>query len=263
SLFRRHSRMATAVVHRRFGLWRTALEHAGLADRYSGCPITDKLRRRPSAGMSDGALLDELRAIAAAHGGDTVTAKQVASSPRVSLPVYYGRFGSFAKAVAAAGLRQAKCARRYSDALCFANLEALAMYYGRLPRSGELDKPPSTVSMQAYRLRFGSVRRALALFALRANAAGADPPLAPPDPAVAALLRKEQRRDVRGSLRFQVFQRDRFRCQACGDSPATDLACKLQVDHIEPYSKGGKTTLDNLRTLCAACNWSRGNRTGT
>lgn len=35
---------------------------------------------------------------------------------------------------------------------------------------------------------------------------------------------------------------------------------KLHVDHIMPWSKGGKTTFENLHTLCADCNIGRGNR---
>jgi 5-methylcytosine-specific restriction endonuclease McrA len=40
----------------------------------------------------------------------------------------------------------------------------------------------------------------------------------------------------------------------CGASPAKDPAVTLHVDHIEPWSKGGTTTLDNLQTLCSTCN---------
>ncbi|MCC7045187.1 MAG: HNH endonuclease [Alphaproteobacteria bacterium] len=35
---------------------------------------------------------------------------------------------------------------------------------------------------------------------------------------------------------------------------------KLHVDHIEPWSLGGKSLAENLRTLCAACNFSKGAR---
>jgi hypothetical protein len=30
-------------------------------------------------------------------------------------------------------------------------------------------------------------------------------------------------------------------------------------DHIQPKTKGGKDTIDNLRTMCASCNVLRGN----
>jgi 5-methylcytosine-specific restriction endonuclease McrA len=51
-----------------------------------------------------------------------------------------------------------------------------------------------------------------------------------------------------------VLRRDGFKCVLCGRSPATEVGCRLQVDHLEPFSKGGKTTIENLRTLCERCN---------
>jgi uncharacterized Fe-S cluster-containing radical SAM superfamily protein len=42
-------------------------------------------------------------------------------------------------------------------------------------------------------------------------------------------------------------------------SPASDPNCSLHVDHILPFSKGGKTAEGNLRTLCSDCNVGRGN----
>ena len=60
--------------------------------------------------------------------------------------------------------------------------------------------------------------------------------------------------------RYRILARDRFRCVLCGNSPSHDPSCVLHVDHVVPYSRGGKTAADNLRTLCAECNWGRGNR---
>lgn len=55
-------------------------------------------------------------------------------------------------------------------------------------------------------------------------------------------------------LRYAVLKRDNFKCKLCGASPATNPTVELQVDHIIPWSKGGKTTIDNLQTLCSWCN---------
>ena len=53
-------------------------------------------------------------------------------------------------------------------------------------------------------------------------------------------------------LRYQVMRRDGFRCVLCGRS--ADDGVILQVDHVCPVAKGGKSVLENLRTLCALCN---------
>jgi len=56
-------------------------------------------------------------------------------------------------------------------------------------------------------------------------------------------------------LRFEVFKRDGFKCAYCGKSPPT---VTLEVDHIEPVSKGGMDDINNLITACFDCN--RGKR---
>ena len=63
---------------------------------------------------------------------------------------------------------------------------------------------------------------------------------------------------IRAGIRWQVFERDDFRCVACG-ATALDGAI-LHVDHILPRSKGGKDSLENYQTLCQTCNIGKGNR---
>jgi len=54
------------------------------------------------------------------------------------------------------------------------------------------------------------------------------------------------------SLRYDVLKRGGFRCAICGSTAADGV--KLEVDHIVPVSKGGKTELSNLQVLCDRCN---------
>ena len=57
--------------------------------------------------------------------------------------------------------------------------------------------------------------------------------------------------------RFNVFLRDRFACQYCGDAfPAHELT----FDHVVPRSRGGRTTWENVVTACSACNLLKGSR---
>lgn len=64
---------------------------------------------------------------------------------------------------------------------------------------------------------------------------------------------KYQRSILSDSLRYDVLKRDNFTCQICGASSKND-GVKLEVDHIFPVSKGGKTEMNNLQTLCERCN---------
>jgi 5-methylcytosine-specific restriction endonuclease McrA len=56
--------------------------------------------------------------------------------------------------------------------------------------------------------------------------------------------------------RFNVFLRDGFRCQYCGEAfPASALT----FEHVVPRSKGGSTCWGNIVTACVPCNTRKGN----
>ena len=65
-------------------------------------------------------------------------------------------------------------------------------------------------------------------------------------------------RSISDKLRYQILKRDSFKCCACGASPAKEASVELHIDHIVPWSKGGKTEIDNLQTLCSKCNLGKG-----
>ena len=62
-----------------------------------------------------------------------------------------------------------------------------------------------------------------------------------------------ERGKVSNKMRFAIYARDGYRCCKCGRK--TD---DLEVDHIYPIAKGGKSTYDNLQTLCRRCNKKKG-----
>ncbi|WP_395495100.1 HNH endonuclease [Acetobacter sp. KSO5] len=55
--------------------------------------------------------------------------------------------------------------------------------------------------------------------------------------------------------RFNVFLRDNFSCQYCGDKHPTQ---DLTFDHVIPRCKGGRTTWENVVTACGICNLRKG-----
>jgi 5-methylcytosine-specific restriction endonuclease McrA len=55
--------------------------------------------------------------------------------------------------------------------------------------------------------------------------------------------------------RFNVFLRDRFSCQYCGQKfPSQDLT----FDHIIPRCRGGRAIWSNVVTACTTCNLRKG-----
>ncbi|RLC60281.1 MAG: hypothetical protein DRI01_10370 [Chloroflexi bacterium] len=60
------------------------------------------------------------------------------------------------------------------------------------------------------------------------------------------------RKAISEKLRYEIFSRDGFRCQACGRGVHDGV--KLTVDHVVPVDWGGTNDRSNLVTLCAECN---------
>jgi DNA-directed RNA polymerase subunit RPC12/RpoP len=60
-----------------------------------------------------------------------------------------------------------------------------------------------------------------------------------------------KRKPISTRTRFEVFKRDGYLCQYCGDHPPQTI---LHVDHIVPVKDGGSNDLENLITSCITCN---------
>jgi hypothetical protein len=68
------------------------------------------------------------------------------------------------------------------------------------------------------------------------------------------------RRAIPLKTRTAVLKRDGHQCIKCGASARTDKSTRLEVDHIVPVARGGLSELDNLQTLCFACNQGKKDR---
>lgn len=64
-----------------------------------------------------------------------------------------------------------------------------------------------------------------------------------------------ERGKVSNKMRFAIYERDGYRCRKCGVS---QRYAQLEIDHIIPIAKGGKSTYNNLQTLCHRCNLEKG-----
>lgn len=65
------------------------------------------------------------------------------------------------------------------------------------------------------------------------------------------------RKSLSKKVRFEVFKRDSFTCQYCGQSAPTII---LNIDHVIPVASGGDNSILNLVTSCFDCNSGKGKR---
>jgi 5-methylcytosine-specific restriction endonuclease McrA len=75
-------------------------------------------------------------------------------------------------------------------------------------------------------------------------------------PSVMILKDYQKKKTTVRFSKHNVFLRDSYLCQYCGDNVARKTAT---LDHVLPVSHGGKTTFENCVCACAACNSNKGN----
>lgn len=76
-------------------------------------------------------------------------------------------------------------------------------------------------------------------------------------PSVLALKEYVPAKPMPAFTRFNVFLRDQWECQYCGDPFKTQ---ELTFDHVIPRSRGGRTVWDNIVTACRDCNLTKGSK---
>lgn len=58
--------------------------------------------------------------------------------------------------------------------------------------------------------------------------------------------------------RGNIYARDGYRCQYCGEEHRTE---DLTFDHVVPQAQGGRKTWENIVTACVSCNRQKDART--
>lgn len=274
--FEKTARVSRGVVNRRLGSWKAALEAAELGHLYAGQVVTAQMKAQPNRGTSDEDLLEYLRNLSVRLGRNDISVGDIKSDQRIDRNVFPRRFGSWQRAVELAGLsqRQLGAARRvHSDEQLFSNLRETWEHLGRQPHYSEMNRLPSKLKSKNYVNRFGTWRKALLAFiefveteSISDKNSSSTGGRAKPQviaasgfPVSGVTASSKDRREISLGLRFRVLYRDNFKCVLCGNNPPASPGLVLHVDHVVPWSKGGKTELENLRTLCIACNLGRGN----
>jgi 5-methylcytosine-specific restriction endonuclease McrA len=192
-------------------------------------------------------LLADLRRVAEELGKNRVTYREYGERGHFASSTLAKRFGSWFAAIDKLNLRRT-INRNISDEDLFVNLVEVWTALGRQPRCRDLRPGPSRFSWNTYAYRFKTWRTALAAFVQWAN----EGEVSPKSDERAKRPGKQGTRNINWRLRALVLMRDGARCRLCGAAP--DDGTRLHVDHVTPWSKGGRTVLENLQILCNVCN---------
>lgn len=72
------------------------------------------------------------------------------------------------------------------------------------------------------------------------------------------LVKVRRKLDYVPFTRGNIYARDGYRCQYCGDEYKSE---DLTFDHVIPIVQGGRKGWDNIVTACVTCNRKKGGRT--
>lgn len=280
-----HGKFHNTTLKQRLGGWPNALKKAGLDITYYDYGLTETGLLEPlKRNVPDEKFIADFKRVASELNKSTLTTTEYEKHGKFAVKTIYARFGSWAKILEKAGLKKS---RNFgiTEEECFKNLENVWMKLGRQPHCSDMCRPLSEYSQDIYENRFGSWRKALEKFIKYVNQKeipavattlsiidktepsqeeitsvfAATPVIKKDKHPLKQINRHKTSRTVNWRLRFLVMRRDEFTCKNCGWSPATGKGRTLEVDHDTPWTKGGETVFDNLKTLCNVCNTGKSN----
>lgn len=258
-----HGKYSYDTVRRKFGSWNNVLMSCGLTPSivYKSC---SRKKGYHLQSVSSSELLEDIQRVAKALDKETISCNDYDKYGQFSSATCIKRFSSWKETLVQAKLSPYihGADRRMDDRVIFEEIERIWILLGRQPTSNDIRNGISTISLNTYIRHFGSWRKTLEAFVEWVNKEDKDnqdthlreKPIDKKAHVTNKINPHTTQRDINLRLRFLVMKRDNFKCYYCGASPANDPSVQLHVDHIIPWSKGGETTIENLRTSCSKCN---------
>jgi 5-methylcytosine-specific restriction endonuclease McrA len=216
-------------------------------------------------------MIKELQRISRKIDTEVITQEHVTKFSNLAVRTIIKRFGFWEDAIKKAGLHLSVHAKRYNNEELFNNLMCAWEELARRPKYREMQEPPSRIPATAYVVKFGTWRKALQEFIKWANSErlkevdnkqlidnnkSTTVKTKPVQNICLSNGKRDRRRTPNPKLRFLVMKEDKYQCRICERSVSDGI--KLEVDHIIPWAKGGRTIYENLRTLCSKCNKGKG-----
>lgn len=207
--------------------------------------------------ISDEEIIDEIKAVMKKLGKSSITIKDFDANSKINSSTVTRRFGKWNNALnmVGAGINN----MFYSDEELLSNIKDAWLKKGKQPSRRDMDnKELSKISSGTYLRHFGTWYKALECFINYISEKDVDTSTEVQEPTSSSVIKHKTKRDPSDRLKVQVLMRDGNRCRICGVECSGGLH-NIHFDHIKPWSKGGETTLENLRVLCSHCNEALGN----
>ncbi len=207
--------------------------------------------------ISDEEIIDEIKAVMKKLGKSSITIKDFDANSKINSSTVTRRFGKWNTALnmVGAGINN----MFYSDEELLSNIKDAWLKKGKQPSRRDMDnKELSKISSGTYLRHFGTWYKALECFINYISEKDVDTSTEVQEPTSSSVIKHKTKRDPSDRLKVQVLMRDGNRCRICGVECSGGLH-NIHFDHIKPWSKGGETTLENLRVLCSHCNEALGN----
>ena len=236
SEYLRNGKFGRKAIQNHFGHFHNALKKLGLEVKRTGY-------------YSDEEIIEDVLAVKRKLGVDLLTGQDYFKHGKFGSKAIVKHFGSWGKLADKLGMKKAAVHVRHTPQELFGMMKTLWDEKGRKPSMSEFLH--CSGHTKKYLLgRFKSWPDFLSQFVAYANSGGTSlPTVISTRPAIGPY-------EIPAKLQYQVLKRDNSTCVLCG---AKAPKAKLHIDHIVPYSKGGRTVLSNLRTLCSKCNLGKGN----
>ncbi len=208
--------------------------------------------------IPDQELIADVRRIASELNLLTLTIDLYNERGKYSSTTLTRRFGNWPKVLTLAELSPSRSPLNISHLELMKNLEKVWRILGKQPRYQDMNSPISDYSSGTYENRYGSWNQALEVFVDEVTKADFESRSKVILPRIKGGGHQTSR-SINYRLRYLVLRRDDFKCQYCGRSPSTTPGLELELDHVVPWSAGGETTLENLRSSCSECNIGKSN----
>lgn len=261
--YEKYGEYGGTTICRHFGSWNNALSLAGL--QISHCGIS-----KHEMCNSEDDFFQDLRDVATRLGAETVTIGEYRIHGRYNDSHMVKVYHSWDVILKKAGLNSTKYrigkGKQISDVELFKEMQRVWDEIERQPKVKDFHNGLFKFSLNSYCRRFGSWQKSLEAFVNWIDDNFEEDIEDEIEHLNSIEIKRQPYSSNRGTrnislaLRLKVMERDGYMCVKCHANRQTNPEVKFHIDHIIPWSLGGKTELDNLQLLCSKCNLKKNNK---